>query len=563
MLKRRIKNLSLSKEEAINNSKWLISQAKPFRWQIVILLLISLFSLSMSFVGTVAGKFIVDATTSGVLNMKYVLYMVCSTLFSILFSACTKLFNDYINEKFSFGMRCRMFDRAQRSQWLKLSEFHSADVVTRLTSDVSYVASGIISIVPSIVVTFLQLLIAFGVLFHFDKILAIFALIIGPIGTSGAIFFRKKYKYYQIKLRESESEYRSFMQENMSQISVIKAFQREDHNNEYMNSIKNDRMKIIMKSSKLSVCMSSFMRLIYSGGYVVAFCWCAFRISSGKMTYGTMTVFLSLVSQVQGSISSLSHVIPQIYSMLISAKRITDIINIEEEKYSDNKSQPEEISVKVKDLTFAYKKRKIFENISFDINPGEKIGIVGESGAGKTTLIRLLLSLITPTNGEIEYIDENGNSETAEPSSRRFLSYVPQGNTLLSGTIEKNLLVGNENATEKEMWNALYISDADRFVKECEEGLQTVLSEKAGGLSEGQAQRISIARALIRNKPVLILDEATSALDEKTEATILSRLSESCNKTTCFIITHRRSMLKYCDRVIEFDENSGFSIKDL
>lgn len=450
-----------------------------------------------------------------------------------------------------------MFDRVQRCVWNELSQFHSGDIVTRLTGDVSTVSGGLISVVPSIIVTAIQLIASFGILFYFDRPLALFALIIGPVGTFGMIFFKKKYSYYQTKLRETESEYHAFMQENLANIGVVKTFQCEDSNSEYMQSIRKSRMDVIMRSSRLSAIMSAFMRLVFSTGYVVAFCWSAYRISAGIITYGTMTIFLTLVSQVQGSITSLGQIFPQLYGMIISAKRINEVIDIESERYSGKTDIPSEISVEISNLTFAYRKKNVLENLNINIESNDVVGIIGSSGIGKTTLVRLLLSLVKPQKGSIKYIDENGKSELAEPSSRRFISYVPQGNTMFSGTIESNLRIAKPEATQDEMWAALRIADAESFVKDLPDGLQTVLGEKAGGLSEGQAQRISIARAVLRDRPVLILDEATSALDEPTEAKILSEISASCKKT-CFVITHRSSMLKYCSKIIEIKSNNNF-----
>ena len=275
-----------------------------------------------------------------------------------------------------------------------------------------------------------------------------------------------------------------------------------------------------------------------------------------------MTVFLSLVSQVQNSVSSLGSIIPQIYRMLVSAKRITDIADIKDEEYTATGDSPAQVTVQMHDVSFAYDKSNVLEHVTLQIDPGDIVGVVGPSGAGKTTLTRLLLSLVKPNAGSVEYINEVGDREEACPASRRFISYVPQGNTLLSGTIETNLKIGKKDATEEELWAALHMAAAEKFILKTEHGLQTKLSEKAGGLSEGQAQRIAIARALLRNKPLLILDEATSALDEDTEARILEAITNSYGKTI-IIITHRKSMLRYCNKIIEFNDNARVTMHPL
>ena len=558
-----IKELYGKRDLAYASLFWLFSQAGPYTKQLLVKLGISTFTLAMGFAGTIVSKYIIDATTSGSLNWTYVTYMILAAVFTILFSAVADIFDSYISEKFEFGMRCDMFNQIQTGVWNELSKYHSGDIVTRLTTDISTISSGLISIIPSAIIMGLRLLISFCILFYFDRWLAIFALFVAPIGAICALLYRKKYSYYYNKLRDTESSYRTFMQESLSNIAVIKTFQLEADNMNYMKNIRSERMSLVMSSSRLSALMSAFISLVYRTAYVVAFCWSAYRISTGQITYGTMTVFLSLVSQVQGSISSLGSTIPELYRMLISARRITDIVDIKNEDYKDMTSIPEQVSVEIKDMTFAYdKKKNILEHLTLSVKPGDIVGIVGHSGAGKTTLIRLLLSLLKPDEGSVEYIDENGNRENAQPASRRFISYVPQGNTLLSGSIAQNLRMGKKNASEEELWEALRMADADTFVMKTEDGLDTRLTEKAGGLSEGQAQRIAIARALIRNKPQLILDEATSALDEDTESRILSRITKSYGKTI-FIITHRRSMLRYCNRVIELGDDATATIRDL
>lgn len=544
------------KEENTELIKWMAGVTKPFYKDIVAIFLISLFSLCISYASTIIGKYVVDDATTGIINLRNMTYMGVGTAISIVISAASRLIGDYINENFSFGLRCKMYDNIQRSVWLKVKRLHTGDLLTRLTGDISILSGGLISMLPQIILVAFQFIIAFAILFHYDKAMAVIAVIIGPLGTVFSVLLRKKYKHYQLKLRESESDYRSFVQESLYNLTLTKSFQLEDKNTETLESFRRERLRLVFKSTRLSVIMNSASKLVYSIGYVVAFCWGAYRISNGFITYGTLTVFITLVSQVQGSIGGIIGIVPQIYSMLISGKRVYEIAELEKEEYNAQKPIPKNIDVHIKDLSFAYERDTVLRNVTFDVKMGSKVGIIGHSGSGKTTLNRLLLGLIKPDAGSIVYSFENGEKELAGADSRRFISYVPQGNTLISGTIADNLRLGNENADEQMMTDALKTVDAWKFVSQLPEGLNTMLFEKSGGLSEGQAQRIAIARALIAEKPILILDESTSALDEKTESVVLNNITDRYRSITCFIITHRTSMLKYCDRVIRI-ENGG------
>ena len=554
---------------------WLYNIGKGYKRYMVGFLLINLLSMVISLASSIAGKYVVDAATGFQTDFffKYIFIMLITSLVSIAFSAASGMFSSYVNERFAFSIKAKMYDRVQRSVWYKLSKYHSGDLLSRLTSDIDTVASSIISLVPNLIVTVLQLAIVLSILIIYDPTLAIIGLVVGPIGMIAGIMYRKKYSTYQRKLRESQSEYYSFFQESLSNIGVIKTFQLEGANNKRFKEIRDGRMNLVMKSSVLGSIMGSVMRLVYSMGYIVAFSWCAYRLSEATTyinsaglevatyTYGTMTLFLTLVGQVQGSIRSLGSVIPSMYSLVVCAKRIREITELEDEVYDEKETMRETVSLKVNHVDFTYENDKVLNDLDMIIPAHKFVGIVGSSGAGKTTFIRLLLSLITPDSGTLEYIDEKNNVEIASPSSRRFISYVPQGNTLMSGTIRSNLLTGNKSATEEQMWQALEMANAEEFVKNHPQQLDCVISEKAGGLSEGQAQRISIARALLRDRPVLILDEATSALDEDTEAAIFERITKQSNKT-CFIITHRRSMLKYCDMIMEIDKNGKSTLRE-
>lgn len=536
------------------NLFWLVRQSKGFYRYILGFLLINFVAMVLTLISSFAGKFVVDAASQfdAEVFWYYIIVMTVTTLLTIGFSFITTLFTSYVGEKYAFTIRGEMFDRVQRSRWFEISKFHSADVLSRLTGDISTVAGAIITIIPTVVIAFVEFIVVLSILLVSDPVMAFIGLVVGPLGMLAATVFRRKFVKYQKALRESESEYYSFFQETLSNLSVVKTFRAEDRNNEYFSSLRKRRLGLIMNSARLSSWMSVVLKVIYKLGYIAAFSWCAYRLTKGddSYTYGTMTLFLSLVGILQNTISNMGTIIPQGFSAVVAAKRIRAIADIGSEEYGEVGDVPAAVGLKVENLTFSYEDREILRNVNAEIKAKSRVGVVGASGAGKTTFIRLMLNLVSPDSGKIEYITDGGVSESASVSTRRFVSYVPQGNTLMSGTVRSNLLLAAEDASDDEMWRALYLADAEDFLRKIPSGLDTVVSEKAGGLSEGQAQRIAIARALLRKCPVLIFDEATSALDEETERRIFERVVKEAD-ATCFIITHRKSMLRYCDTVME------------
>ena len=549
--------------ETMKSIKWLYNLGKDFRKYVLGFIVINLFAMGISLGASVAGKYVVDAATGFKTGLywRYIVVMIITTAFTILLNFVTSLFTSYVGEKFAFSIRGEMFSKVQKSRWMNVVKFHSGDILSRLTGDIGAVASAIISIVPTVIVAAAELLIVLFILLRYDPALAFIGLIVGPLGLIIATIFRKKFIKYQKKLRESESEYYSFFQESLLNFSVLKSFELEKRNNRYFDDVRKRRLSLVMTSSRLGAMMSTFSRIIYRAGYIVAFSWCAYRLSRHDYSYGTMTLFLSLMGTLQATIRNLGGIMPQTISTLVSAKRVREITELESEIYEEKEYMPEAVGLRVNNASFAYGKDKVLKDINLEIKAGERVGIVGASGSGKTTFIRLLLSLTVPQSGTLEYVFENGESEEISPASRRFISFVPQGNTLMSGTILSNLLLADETASEEKIWRALELSDAANFVRKSEDGLNTSLKEKARGISEGQAQRLSIARAILRDKPVLILDEATSALDEKTEKRIFERLSKESDKT-CFIITHRSSMLKYCHKIMRISDEGTVTLED-
>ncbi len=394
------------------------------------------------------------------------------------------------------------------------------------------------------------------VLVYFDWRLALCAVLIAPIGSISSIWLGRRLKNLSIKVQESESRYRSFIQESLSNILIIKTFCTQGYSSYKLTKCRDERLYWILKKNKTSLVASTTMSLAFQIGYILAFAWGTIGISNNAITFGTMTVFLTLVNRVQAPLVGLAQSIPKIISVLASAGRIIEIQNLSEEEMHETKMDTRQVGISIDKISFGYTDEYVLDNVSMDINPGEFVAIVGESGIGKTTLIRLIMAFTDAAKGIITFYNANGEKKLLDASAREFISYVPQGNTLFSGTIEENVRMGRLDCSDEDIKSALIEACAYDFVMELPDGLQTVIGERGHGLSEGQAQRIAIARALVRKAPFLILDEATSSLDEQTELKVLSSVRSIFPRPTCLLITHRRSVLNYCDREVCINERS-------
>ena len=423
--------------------------------------------------------------------------------------------------------------------------------MTRLTSDVSAVSDGVSNTIPRIIRLLVELLVTFFTLAYFDLRLALFALLVAPIAMFASLILGRKLKYLTVKVQESESKYRSFMQESLANILIEKSFCLEDFSEDKLTKLRDERIYWVFKKNRTNMYASAAMGLSFQLGYIVAFVWGAICIANNTITYGTMTVFLQLVNRIQAPIISLAQMVPKLISMMASAGRIIEIQQLPKEEYSDEQIEPKKIGISISDISFGYTDEMVFDDASIEFKPGEFTAIVGKSGIGKTTLVRLIMAFTKNMEGKISFYNEKGENMDACPNARNFIAYVPQGNTLFSGSIRENILMGHQGATEEEILEALESAAAMDFVKDLPDGIDTLIGEKGVGISEGQAQRIAIARALVRKAPVLILDEATSSLDEKTELRVLEGIRKWNPAPTCLLITHRRSVLQYCDREIQ------------
>lgn len=544
----RAKELWRDRDRQINYFKWLLAYSKPYAGRISLRMLLELSVTGMSLTMVAFSKKIIDnATTGNKFGYALIVYIGLMIAMLIVDNVLTLMIT-ILNEKFSFGIRLQIYNKVIRSNWSSVEKYHTGDLMTRLTSDAGNIADGIISTIPTVVKLMIELVIVFFMLFSYSPLLACLGLCVAPVAGIACWWLGRKVKRLQIKVQESEAKYRSFLQESLANLLIVKSFRNEEYMSERLTELREERFGWVFKKTKMSVASSVAMSLAFQIGYITAFAYGALLIYRGEITYGTMTVFLTLVNRVQAPIMRLAQQIPSIVMILASAGRVIELQNIDIEPVSENVLEGREIGARIENLSFGYTSELVIKECSINIEPGEFMAIVGESGIGKTTLVRIMMSFLNKYSGHISYYDRKGHEEGNNAGIRDYISYVPQGNTLFSGTIRENIRMGKVDASEAEMLEALKLSAGYDFVMSLPNGIDTVIGERGFGLSEGQAQRIAIARAFIRRTPFLILDEATSALDEITEQQVITGLMNLTPRPTCVIITHRKSILKYCDR---------------
>ncbi len=553
---KKLKHYWNRRNDAAEYFVWIMGYTKPYIPKLALIMLFNLIATLLSVGMAIIGKRLIDSATSGNVSdiwsilIVYVLVILGSQGLYII----SGLFSVVVYEKFGFGIRKKVYRTILDTCWIDISKYHTGDLMTRLTSDVNAVSDGISNTIPTILRLLVELMVTFFTLAYYDIRLALFALMVAPIAMLASFWLGKKLKYLTVKVQQTESKYRSFMQESLANILIEKSFCLEDYSEDRLTKLRDERIYWVFKKNRTNMYASAAMGLSFQLGYIVAFAWGAICIANKTITYGTMTVFLQLVNRIQSPIVSLAQLVPKIISMFASAGRIIEIQQLPKEEYIGKSIVGEDVGVSVTDVSFGYDEELVFEGASMDFKPGEFTAIVGKSGIGKTTLVRLIMAFTQKMKGSISFYNRRGEELPASPDARSFIAYVPQGNTLFSGTIRENILMGRKDATEEEIVEALKGSAAYDFIKEFPKGIDTVIGEKGVGISEGQAQRIAIARALVRRAPFLILDEATSSLDENTELRVLEGIRKWSPSPTCLLITHRRSVLKYCDREIQIND---------
>jgi ABC-type multidrug transport system fused ATPase/permease subunit len=454
-------------------------------------------------------------------------------------------------------MQQKMLDRILRSEWNIKNPHHSGDVINRLEQDVAQVVTFLTETIPNTISVLAMFLGAFFYLFSMDWRLSLIVVAMVPIFLSVSKLYVGQMRRLTRNVRNSDSKVQSILQETIQHRMLIKTLENDSMMVERLEDVQSQLRQQVVERTKFSVFSNLVLNLGFALGYLVAFLWAALRMSAHSLTFGGMTAFLQLVNRIQGPARDLMKLIPAFVGVFTAAERLMELEEAPLEKQGEPIEYPSPVGLRLNNVNYQYNEKDgdVLQNLSFDFRPGTCTAILGETGAGKTTLVRLLLSLLKPQAGTIEIYSHHQKEkcEQLTPLHRCNISYVPQGNTLMSGTIRDNLKLGKVTATDEEMRAVLHESCAD-FVFDMPQGLDTLCTERGGGLSEGQAQRIAIARSLLRDRSILIFDEATSALDPDTERELLGNILTDNNKTIIFI-THRSAVVEYCNQTLTLERN--------
>lgn len=471
----------------------------------------------------------------------------------------------YLSLKVDSEIKADIFSKILVTDWESLTTYHTGDLLTRWGSDASAISNGILNFVPNAMIYVFRFISAFAMVIYYDPSFAIFAFLGMPVSLLLSKTLLNRMVNNNKRSAAMGAKMSGFNQETFSNIQTIKAFDLIRLYVARLKQLQKDYISMRLDFQKMAMGTSLLLSTVALMVSYASYGWGIYRVFSGAISYGTMTMFLSLSGTLTGTLHNLTSLVPTIIGLTTSAGRLMDIIEMPREDYSQNEVVDEfferhkenGISLYVKDLEYAYNNgTQVFEGATLEAHPHEVVALVGPSGEGKTTMIRLILSLMRSQNGLAELgsgrkPDSSMDADTVPltPSTRKLFSYVPQGNTMFSGTIAENMRNVKPDATEEEIIDVLKLSCAWDFIEKLPEGIHSKIKERGGGFSEGQAQRLSIARALLRHSPILLLDEATSALDVATERKVLRNIMSDEYPRTCIVTTHRPSVLNICERV--------------
>ena len=543
--------------EILDDWRWIFGYSKRYKLAIVFYTLLGMFSTTLGLVASVASKYVIDIIT-GYETSKLgamIAVMLGSALFSLAFSNLINRISTKLSIDINNDIQADIFDQIIDVDWKAINAYSSGDLLNRFNSDVSTVSKNAISWLPSIMIAVYNFIVTFALIWHYNKVMSLIAFASAPIMLLMSKYFIKKQRNYARQVKETGSEMMGFEVETFYNFDTIKSFGVMENYGRKLRAWQRRLKSISLDYNLFTIKTNVFLSILGMAVQYAAFGYSLFLLWSHQITYGTMTLFLEQRGRLSNAFNSVVGIIPTFLTSSVSAHRIRELIELPRERHLPESEKLTALAdrgfeVNMRDLSFAYvEDKRVIENSAFRACPGEIVALVGPSGEGKTTMIRLMLGLIRPDEGSAFLRAADGSEVEMNADSRGLFSYVPQGNTILSGTVAENLRLVKEDASDEELVEALKIACAWDFVSRMPDGIHSKIGERGRGFSEGQAQRIAIARAVLRDAPILLLDEATSALDVATERQVLRNIVQQRPNKTCIVTTHRPTVLNLCQRV--------------
>ena len=545
-------------EDFIDDWKWIFSYSKKYWKAIVFYMCLGIISTTLGLASSVVSKYLVDIITGKDLSKLWVLIfaMVFSTVFSLVFTSLVSRISTKISIQVNNDIQADIFNRIITADWMELHRYANGDLLNRFNSDVGTISGNAISWLPNLIISVYSFISTFCVILYYDVTMAFIALISAPLLLLASRYIMRKHREYRQRVMEMNSQMMSFEMETFYNLDTIKSFGvTEKYGRElgkWQEKFKKHNLAFNLFTIKTNVITTAISTLVS----FLSFGYCLFRLWTNAISYGTMTLFLQQRSALSDQFSSLIGIFPSMLNSSVSAHRIRQIVELPKEQLNPEaaaalSAQAEKgLTVEMNSVYFEYEDHsKVITNSYFVARPGEIVALVGPSGEGKTTMIRLILGLVHPETGSVTLTGADGQAMDMSADLRQFFSYVPQGNTMLAGTVAENMRMVKEDATDEEIIDALKAACAWDFISKLPDTIYSPVGERGRGFSEGQAQRIAIARAILRDAPILLMDEATSALDVATERQVLRNIIRQHPNRTCIVTTHRPSVLNMCHRV--------------
>ena len=553
--------------EIIDDWKWIFSYSKRYKGAVAFYTILGVVSVSLSLISSIFSMYLIDMITgrrAGQIPQMLAL-MIGSAVFSLVFSSVISRISARMSIVINNDIQADIFDKILDADWLAASKYSNGDIMNRFNSDVNTVSSNAISWLPTIVIALYNFIITLWAIWRLNAIMALIAFASAPFMLLMSKFLIKKQRDYRRKTREMSSQMMTFEVETFYNYDTIKSFGIMDQFGQKLRDWQEQYKELSLMYNMFTIKTNIFMSILALGVQMLAFLYCLWLLWTNAITFGTMTFFLQQRTKLSGAFNNVIGIVPGFLNSSVSAHRIRELVELPREVHISDSTEMDQYrddgyTIQMDGVHFAYVENPddtekeptagtVIWNSDFIANPGEIVALIGPSGEGKTTMIRLVLGLVRPQEGNVTITTRNGVSVQANADSRHLFAYVPQGNTILSGTIAENMRMVKEDATDEEIIEALKVACAWEFIEKLPDGIDSVVRERGRGLSEGQAQRIAIARAILRDAPILLLDEATSALDVQTERQVLKSIVHERPNKTCIVTSHRPSVLNLCRRV--------------